>query len=70
MILGFGTYGVLLGLGLMPVPYSEVLVAVPVGLLAFVGVSLATRRPSAEELDGFRSFHQSDTSTAASSADD
>lgn len=70
MILGFGTYGVLLVFPLLAAPYSEVLIAVPVGLLAFVGVSLATRRPSAKELDGFQSFHQSDTSTAASSDDD
>jgi Na+/proline symporter len=70
MIVGFGSYGILLTVSILPAPYSEVLIAVPLGLLSFVGVSLATRRPDAAELDGFQSFHQSDTSTAASSADD
>lgn len=58
MLVGFGTYGVLLGGDIMAVPYTEALVAIPAGLVTFVVVSLATRRPTAAELDGFKSFHE------------
>ena len=57
MIIGFLAYGVLLFGNVMGAPFSEALVAVPLGLVIYVGVSLATRRPTGDELAGFRSFH-------------
>ncbi|MFC7157172.1 sodium:solute symporter [Halomarina halobia] len=69
MIVGFGTYGVLLFGNVMPVPYTESLVAIPLGLLTYIGVSLATRRPTGEELAGFMEFHSRE-SFLESEADD
>lgn len=57
MIVGFVTYGFLLFGGYLDAPFSEALIAVPLGLIVYVGVSLATRRPTGEELVGFLTFH-------------
>lgn len=57
MIVGFIVYGVLLFGDFMGPLFAEALVAVPVGLLVFFGVSLATRRPTGDELIGFQTFH-------------
>lgn len=64
MITGFVAYGVLLFGELMTAPFSQALVAIPIGLIAFFGVSLATRRPTGDELVGFQSFHSSTTGTS------
>lgn len=56
MIAGFGLYGYLYFLVDIPT-YSEILIALPVGILAFVVVSLLTRRPTDEEMLGFATFH-------------
>lgn len=57
MITGFLVYGTLLFGDVMEPLFAEALIAVPVGLLVFFGVSLATRRPTGEELVGFQTFH-------------
>lgn len=57
MIVGFLTYGVLLFGDVMATPYTEALVAVPLGLITYIAVSLVTRRPTGEELAGFQEFH-------------
>ncbi|WP_129113480.1 sodium:solute symporter family protein [Halegenticoccus tardaugens] len=57
MIVGFLAYGFLLFGGVMEAPFSEALVAVPLGLVVYVAVSLGTRRPTGDELAGFQSFH-------------
>jgi Na+/proline symporter len=56
--------------GVMPAPNSEVLISIPLGILTFVGVSLATRRPTGEELEGFLEFHSSGDSQTAVVSDD
>jgi len=56
MVVGFVVYVVLLLAQVVPV-FGEVLIAVPLGFAAFIGVPLATRRPTVDELQGFRSFH-------------
>jgi Na+/proline symporter len=70
MITGFLSYGILLFGNVMPVPYTEALVAIPLGLLTYVGVSLATRRPTGDELAGFQEFHSHDTFVESQQADD
>jgi Na+/proline symporter len=57
MVTGFVAYGVLLFGDVMDALFAEALVAVPLGLVVFFGVSLATRRPTGEELVGFQTFH-------------
>ncbi|WP_254525710.1 sodium:solute symporter family protein [Natrinema caseinilyticum] len=57
MIVGFLTYGILLFGDIMAVPYTEALVAVPLGLIVYIVVSLGTRRPTGDELAGFQEFH-------------
>ncbi|MCH7660980.1 MAG: sodium:solute symporter family protein [Euryarchaeota archaeon] len=65
MITGFVAYGVLLFGGVMAAPFTEALVAVPLGILVFVGVSLATRRPTGEELIGMQTFHSDSVSPSS-----
>lgn len=69
MVIGFSSYGILLFGNLMAVPYTEALVAVPLGLVTYIGVSLATRRPTAEELAGFQEFHSHKSYVDAQSDD-
>ncbi|WP_336346067.1 sodium:solute symporter family protein [Halalkalicoccus ordinarius] len=57
MIVGFIAYGVLLFGEFLGPLFAEALIAVPIGLLTFFGVSLATRRPTGDELIGFQTFH-------------
>lgn len=70
MIVGFLTYGVLLFGGFMEPLFAEALIAVPVGLATFFGVSLATRRPTGEELVGFQTFHSDSISPEGAGGDD
>ncbi|ELY37755.1 sodium/panthothenate symporter [Natronorubrum tibetense GA33] len=71
MLVGGGSYVVLFLGGYMPVEQSEVLVTVPLGVITFVAVTLATRRPTGEELQGFIQFHQTgDTPTKVVTDDD
>lgn len=60
MVVGGGSYTILYFLQVMPAPQSEVLVTFPLGILTFIVVSLATRKPTGEEVEGFLQFHQED----------
>lgn len=65
MITGFVAYAVLLFGNVMSAPFTEALVAVPLGVLTFIGVSLATRRPTGEELVGMQTFHSDSVSPSS-----
>lgn len=56
MIAGFGLYGYLYFFVDIPA-FSEILIALPLGILTFIAVSLVTRRPTDEEMLGFATFH-------------
>jgi SSS family transporter len=62
MIVGFVAYGILLFGGFIGPLFGEALVAVPLGLIVFFGVSMVTRRPTGEELVGFQTFHSDSVS--------
>jgi Na+/proline symporter len=70
MIVGFVTYGVLLFGGIMPVPYTEALIAIPLGLIVYIAVSLATRRPTGAELAGFQEFHSRESVVESGTSSD
>lgn len=70
MIAGFVAYGVLLLGGIMEAPFTEALVAVPLGILVFVGVSLGTRRPTGDELVGMQTFHSDSISPSSEAPSD
>lgn len=70
MIIGFGAYGVLLVAGVMPYDFTEALITVPLGIAVLVGVSLATDRPTVEELTGFEAFHEREVRPDAAPDDD
>ncbi|KYH24518.1 cation/acetate symporter ActP [Halalkalicoccus paucihalophilus] len=57
MITGFLVYGALLFGDVMGPLFAEALIAVPVGIVVFFVVSLATRQPTGQELVGFQTFH-------------
>ena len=70
MVVGAVSYTAMYLGGVMPVEQSEVLVTIPLGVLTLVVVSLATRRPTGEELEGFLQFHTSDETAATVVSDD
>ncbi|SEH18081.1 Na+(or H+)/acetate symporter ActP [Natronorubrum sediminis] len=70
MLVGGISYVVLFLGGFMPVEQSEVLVTVPLGVITFIVVTLATRRPTGEELQGFIQFHRTDDTPTTVVSDD